>query len=148
VPDEPAVAEALGKGTLRPGLYVMPHCTPQQMKDPQVRERYARGPVALIAVLRNGPPAMGLYLSLWFGFCVLVSFIAAYVARHTLAPGAPGLEVMRITGAVAFAGYALGHVQDSIWHGQPWSNTARGAMDAVVYTVLTGLVFQVLWPGA
>jgi hypothetical protein len=149
LPNEAAVAEALGKGRLAPGKYVIPHCgDPKQLKDPQVVARYTTGPVAIVSVLRNGPPAMGAYLGLWFLFCLLASFVTAYVARLTLAPATAGLEVLRVTGAVAFAGYALGHVQDSIWHGQPWSNTVRGVVDAVIYAVLTGLTFRLLWPGS
>jgi len=73
---------------------------------------------------------------------------AAYVARHTLQPGADGLLVMRITGSVAFAAYGVSHLSDSIWKGQPWSNTARALIDAVIYALLTGLTFRLLWPAA
>jgi hypothetical protein len=147
LPDEEAFAEPMRKMGLAPGLYVHPHCPdPSKMKDPAVQARYAKGPVALIALLPSGMPRMGKLLGLWFGFCLLVSFVAAYVARHTLPLEADGLLVMRITGAVAFAGYGLGHLQDTIWHGQPVGNTVRGVIDAVVYAVLTGLVFRLLWP--
>jgi hypothetical protein len=87
-------------------------------------------------------------LTLWFFFSLFVSFVAAYVARHTLQPGADGLLVMRITGTVAFAGYGVSHVSDSIWKGQPWSNTMRDLLDAAIYAVLTGLTFRLLWPAA
>ena len=43
-------------------------------------------------------PSMGKSLAQWFLFSLFVSFKAAYVARHTLHPGSPGLEVMRTTG--------------------------------------------------
>ena len=88
------------------------------------------------------------HLALWFGFCVLVSFVAAYVARHTLQPGADGMLVMRITGTVAFAGYVASEVSDSIWKGQPWANTFRFLIDGIVYSVLTGLTFRLMWPAA
>jgi hypothetical protein len=116
------------------------------MKDPAVLARYEKGPVALISVLPNGAPRMGKHLTLWFAFCLFVSFIAAYVARHTLPLETDGLMVMRITGTVAFAGYVLGNLQDMIWKGQPLGNTVRGVIDGVLYAVLTGLVFRLLWP--
>ncbi len=55
---------------------------------------------------------------------------------------------MRITGAIAFVGYGYGSIVDSIWRGQPWSNTMRDLADAAVYALVTGLSFRFLWPAA
>ena len=149
LPNEDAVREVLGKAGATPGVYVIPYCGDMKdMKDPKMVEKYEKGPVALVSLYPNGRISMGKLLGLWFGFSVLVSFVAAYVARHTLQPGADGLLVMRITGTVAFAAYGLSHVSDSIWKGQPWSNTIRALIDAAIYSVLTGLVFRLLWPAA
>jgi hypothetical protein len=146
MPSEDAVANAL-RPVPSPGLYMLPYCEHgPAMKDPKVIKRFEDGPNALVTVLRNGAPQMGKLLGQWFGLCLLVSFIAAYIARHTLAPGEQGMTVMQITGAVAFTGYALGYIQDSIWKGIPWSNSLRGIADAVVYSVATGGVFCLLWP--
>jgi hypothetical protein len=146
---EEAVAEALRRSAPAPGVYVIPYAAdPAQMKDPAVRKRFEDGPVAQIAVAKNGPPAMGKYLGQWFLFCLLVSFVAAYVARHTLSFGSSGLEVMRITGTVAFAAYAFGPLQDSIWRAVPWSSALLSVADAVLYCLATGLVFRLLWPAA
>jgi hypothetical protein len=149
LPNEAGVREALARAGAAPGLYMTPYCGDmKQMKDPAMKEKFEKGPVAILAIRPNGLPAMPGLLGLWFGFCVLVSFVSAYVARHTLHPGDDGMLVMRITGTVAFAGYGLSNVSDSIWKGQPWSNTARALLDAVVYSILTGLTFRLLWPAA
>jgi hypothetical protein len=149
LPNEDAVAEVMRKGGAAPGLYAIPYCVDMsQMKDPAVVKKYADGPVALLALMRSGPPKLGKYLVQWALLCFFISFTAAYVARHTLAPGAPGLTVTRITGAVAFAGYGLGYFQDSIWKAIPWANSLRGVVDALVYAVVTGLIFALLWPAA
>src|SRR5690348_12659684 len=85
LPDEESVAGSVRKAALGPGLYAMPYCTDMaQMKDPAFQKKYAEGPVALLTVLRNGPPNMGKHLAQWFLLCLLVSFVAAYIARHTL----------------------------------------------------------------
>jgi hypothetical protein len=144
--DEAALAPALRKAAPTPGYYVIPHCEPSRMKDPDMVRRYEEGPIALIAVLPNGQPALGKNLVQWFVFCLAVSFVTAYLARHTLLPGFPGLTVCRVAGTVAFAAYGFGYLQDSIWKGIPWSNSLRGLVDALVYGVLTGLVFLWLWP--
>jgi hypothetical protein len=145
--DEDSVAEAVRKAGPSPGVYFIPYCVePSQMKDPAFRKKFEDGPVVGLIVRPNGAPGLGKNLAQWFLFCLLVSFVAAYVARHTLHPGTPGLEVMRITGTVAFAAYAFGYLQDSIWKGIPWSNSLRGLLDAALYSLATGLVFCWLWP--
>jgi len=147
--NEDAVREALAKAGGAPGVYVTPHCADmKQMKEPAMVEKYEKGPVALITLYPKGQVAMPKLLGLWFGFSVFVSFVAAYVARITLMPGADGMLVMRVTGTVAFSAYGLSHVSDSIWKGQPWSNTGRALIDSIIYSLLTGLTFRLLWPGA
>jgi hypothetical protein len=148
LPAEDAVRDALGRADLAPGVYMTPHCTHQQMKDPAMLAKFQKGPVAIITALPKGMPNMGKHLGLWFGLCFLVSFSAAYVARHTLQPGAPGMLVMQITGVVAFAGYNYGQLSDTIWKGQPWPNTLRHLLDGAIYAVITAILFKALWPAA
>jgi len=146
---EDDVRAVLGKDAPAPGVYVLPYCTgPKQMQEPAMKEKYEKGPVAIITVLRSGLPQMPKILGLWFLFSLFVSFTAGYVARHTLQPGSDALLVMRITGAVAFAAYGMSNIIDSIWKGQPWSNTARALFDGFVYAVTTGVTFRLLWPAA
>jgi len=149
LPNEAAVRDAIGKGSPTPGLYFSPYCSDHsQMNDPAIKQMFEKGPVAMITIVQNGAPKMSKHLSLWFAFCLLVSFVAAYVARHTLHPGDDGMLVARITGTVAFAGYALSHVSDSIWKAQPWGNTVRALIDGLIYALLTAGVFCLLWPAA
>jgi len=149
LPNEDAVGEAMRKGGAAPGLYMIPYCPdPSQMKDPAVIKKYTDGPVALVAVMENGTPKLGKHLVLWFAFCILVSFVSAYIARHTLSYGADGMTVLRITGAVAFACHGIGYLIDPIWKAAPWSNTLRNLFDAAVYSILTAVSFMLLWPPA
>jgi hypothetical protein len=149
LPNEGAVREAVGKGDPAPGIYITPHCTDmKQLKDPAVQAQYVKGPIALLTVFPKGVPNMAKHLTLWFALNLLVSFVAAYVARYTLQPGDDGLLVMRITGTVAFASYAVSELSNSIWKGQPWANTTRFLLDGAIYALLTGLTFQMMWPAA
>lgn len=149
LPNEDAVRAALAKANPPPGQYFTPYCADHAaMNEPAIKEKFEKGPVAILTVLPKGAPVMPKHLALWFGFSLLVSFVAAYVARHTLHPAAGGMLVMRITGTVAFAGYALSNISDSIWKGQPWGNTARAALDGAIYASLTGLTFSLLWPAS
>src|SRR5262245_20455470 len=147
LPNEDAVREALGKGGLAPGLSQLPYCaSAKEMQDPAKKSKYENGPVGVVTIIQNGVPAMGKYLAQWFAFTFVISFIAAYVARHTLTFGTDGLLVMQVTGTVAFTGYGLTNVLDSIWKGQPWSNTVRSLIDGVLYALATGAAFCLLWP--
>jgi hypothetical protein len=147
--DEESVAEGLRKGATSPGLFMLPYCSDMaQMKDPAFLKRFEEGPVAIVTVARPGRPNLGKNLSQWFLFCLLVSFVTAYVARHTLSFGTSGLEVLRVTSTIAFIGYGFGYFQDSIWKMIPWSNSLRGLLDALLYGLATGLVFRLLWPAA
>ena len=147
--NEEGVGQALRSAASAPGVYFIPYCSDMsQMKDAAVRKRFEDGPVAIITLMRSGMPNMGKSLGLWLAFCLLVSFVTAYVARHTLDPGVLGIEVLRLTGTVAFIGYAFGYFQDSIWKAIPWSNSLRGILDAGIYALVTGLVFRFLWPAA
>jgi hypothetical protein len=149
LPAEDSVRDALGKANPSPGQYMTPYCSSHdQMKEPAVQEKFNKGPVAILTIYPKGMPMLPKHLALWFLFSALVSFVAAYVARHTLHPGDDGMLVMRITGTVAFAGYGFSHISDSIWKGQPWSNTARALIDGLVYGLVTGIVFRLLWPSA
>jgi hypothetical protein len=147
LPNEEVVRDAIAKGDPPPGVYVTPYCHDmKQMQEPAVKARYEKGPVAMLTILPKGLPVMPKLLGLWFGFSLLVSLLAACVARHVLHPGDEGRLVMKVTGSVAFAAYALSHVSDSIWKGQPWSNTVRAVFDGAIYALLTGLTFRMLWP--
>ena len=149
LPNEEFVAAALRKDAPAPGVYFIPYCAEMsQLKDPAVRKKFEEGPVAILTLRRNGPPTMGASLVQWFLLCFLVSFVTGYIARHTLSAGTAGLEVMRITGTVAFVAYGFGYLQDSIWKSMPWSNTLRSLLDAALYALTTGLVFRLLWPAA
>jgi len=147
--NEDAIASAIRGVAPAPGIYPIPYCTDgKQMKDPAFQKKYTDGPVAILTVMKNGPPSMGKYLGLWLGFCLFASVVTAYVARHTLRLDTEPLEVMRITGAVAFAAYGFAALQAGIWKGEPLANVLRGFLDAVIYSVTTGLVFRLLWPAA
>jgi hypothetical protein len=147
--DEDSVAQAVRKVGASPGLYVFPYCTsPAQMKEPALRKKFEDGPIGFLILRPNGVPGMGKNLIQWLLLCFLVSFVTAYVARHTLHAGQDGLTVLQITATIAFAGYGFGYLQDSIWMGVPWSNCLRGLLDAVLYSLTTGLVFRLLWPAA
>jgi hypothetical protein len=147
LPNEEKLMAALGAEGLTPGVYVFPHCAdPKQMGSPEMLDKWKKGPVGILSVIPSGPPAMGKSLGLWFLYCAGISVFAAYVAGRALDSGTPYLAVFRMTGTVAFVGYAMGEVAASIWKAQPWSNTLKHVFDGLVYALLTAGMFGWLWP--
>lgn len=148
LPDEAKTLAALRGAGLQRGVYAFPYCaSPKEMGSPEVQEKYRLGPVGLMTVLPSGPPSMGKILVQWFVFCLLVSVFVAYLAGRFIEPGVEYLEVFRFAGTFAFVAYGFGEIVDSIWRGQPWGNTLRGLIDALIYALLTAGCFGWLWPG-
>ena len=147
LPEEDRVVDALRAAGVSPGpVYHFPHTTHSTMKAPEVVEKFKRGPVGLLTVIPSGPPAMGKYLGLWFVYCVVVSIFVACVAGSTLSSGTRYQVVFHVAGLAAFLGYAVGHLQDSIWKGQTWAVTAKHVFDGLIYALLTAGTFGWLWP--
>src|SRR5262249_18570888 len=109
-------------------------------------EKRTRGPVAILTVLKSGPPSMGPHLVKWFLYCIAVSIVAAYVTGRALPAGSHYLAVFRFAGTTAFACFALGQPQESIWYGRSWGTTVRYMVDGLIYGGLAAGTFGWLWP--
>jgi hypothetical protein len=145
-PQEDALRQALRNPALAPGNYSVPR--PDSMKDmcsPEMLAKYEEGPVALVTVMANGAPRMGRCLLQWFLFCILVSIFCAYIGWTALGPSPSYLAAFRLTGTVAFAGYSLGGISESIWRGRLWSTTCRYLFGGLLYALLTAGAFGWLW---
>jgi hypothetical protein len=147
LPDEDRITDALRNAAVTRGpAYFFPYCSFEEMKSAPMIEKMKRGPVGFLTVLPSGPPAMGKNLVQWFLYCVVISIFAAYLSRHTLAPGATFLQVCRVVGIVALLGYGAAHIQESIWSGRSWTVTFKHLFDSVIFAALTAVTFGWLWP--
>lgn len=130
LPDEDRVMADLRKVELSPGDYVFPHATgAADLASEAYTQRRSAGPVGFLTIMKSGPVSMGPQLGAWFVFTIVVSFVAAYLASRTLAPGAEYLGVFRVVGAVAFAGYVLALWEYAIWFGRSWAATLKFSFD-------------------
>ncbi len=147
LPKEDAVIDALRPLAIPPGEYVVPHAASMsEARGAAHVEKATKGPVALLVVRPNGPPAMGKSLGQWFLYCVLVSFFAAYVTSHAVHFGGGYRSVFRFLGATAFMGYSLGIIPESIWFGRSWRTTLVGILEGLVYALFSAGIFGWLWP--
>jgi hypothetical protein len=145
--NEENATEALRAGNIQPGFYAFPHMSgPKEMKNPEMIEKFKRGPVGMLTIIPSGAPAMGKNLILWFSYSILIGVFVAYITGRTTAPGAEYLAVFRLAGTIAFLGYGVGHIVDSIWMGRPWSMTTKHVIDGFIYSLLTAGTFGWLWP--
>ncbi len=144
LPEEDKVRAAL-RG-LPQGLYIFPFTNHKDMKSPAMVEKYKEGPVGMMSVAPNGPPAMPRFLGQWFAYCLLISFFTAYLTGHTVPSGVNYLAVFRVAGTAAFMAYGFGSISNAIWKGQPWAMTIKEVFDGLVYGLLTAGTFGWLWP--
>jgi hypothetical protein len=146
LPEEEKTLSALRNVGLKRGLYIFPFGTHKDMKSPAMIEKYNQGPVGVMTIFPSGPPFMPKFLGLWFGYCLLVGFFVAYLAAHTIAPGADYLAVFRIVGTSAFLALGLGPLANVIWKGYPWSFVLKEVVDGLIYALLMAGTFGWLWP--
>ncbi len=147
MPNEDAVLEALRANGVQSGAYMFPRCgSMKELGTPEMIEKTKRGPVGWMIIAPPGGWNMNKSLVWWFVYTLLIGTLVAYVGWHALDPGAPYLEVFRITGAAAVLGYSMGYFHDFIWKGERGSTTAKFIVDGVVYSLVTAGTFGWLWP--
>lgn len=147
MPREAEVLEALRPLAIPPGDYFLPR--PQgraELKTPEFQDKLAKGPVAVVTVMPNGPIHMTRNLVQWFVFLLLVGVFTAYISGRALGEGASYSRVFQIAGATAFSGYSLALCELSIWYRRSWKLTVKGFLDGLVYALLTAGTFGWLWP--
>lgn len=144
--NEDEVRAVIRKGNAAPGMYLLPWCKMEDMKQPAAQAKFAEGPVGYMILRASGMPNMGKSLGLWFVFCLIVALFAGYIAQHALLIGAPYTHVFRIVGTAAFMGFAFGALPSGIWWGQPWRAVAKDMVDGLIYASITAGTFGCFWP--
>lgn len=147
VPNEDKVMDALRGFDIPPGEYILPYAGSRRVfNSPEYRERMKKGPGVVMTMWESGQTGMAKSLIQWFVYSLIVGVFAAYVAGRALGAGAEYLAVFRFAGVTAFACYTVAHWQDTVWYKRSWGRTFRGAIDGLVYGLLTAGTFGWLWP--
>ncbi|MCX6169391.1 MAG: hypothetical protein NTX65_08625 [Ignavibacteriales bacterium] len=147
LPEQDKVMDTLRPFKIPPGDYMVPRpAGTDEMKSQEYKDKIKKGPVMIVTVRPNEMWNMGMTMSLWFLYSVVVGFFAAYIASRALPFDANYLQVFRFVGASAFMGYSLALLQHSIWYGRSWSTTIKSMIDGLIYALLTAGVFGWLWP--
>lgn len=146
LPNEDEVRAAVRKASPPPGMYLIPYCPPETMKDPAAVQKFTEGPIGFLILRPNGMPNLGKNLSQWFGFCLLVGLFSAYLAGATLAAGTAPMQVFRVVATAAFLAFGFGVFPMAIWWGQPWRAAIKDLVDGLIYALVVAAVFAWLWP--
>ncbi|HXW55416.1 MAG TPA: hypothetical protein VEJ67_06695 [Candidatus Cybelea sp.] len=146
LPDEDKVLPALRAAGLTRGLYIFPFGTHKDMNTPAMVAKYKEGPVGMMTVFPSGPPVMPKFLALWFGYCLIIGYLVAYLAGRTVAFGASYPAVFRVAGTAAFLAYGIGQLSNGIWRGHPWRVVSKEVVDGLIYALLVAGTFGWLWP--
>ena len=147
VPNEDAVAAALRGFSIPPGDYMMPRPdSPAEMRTPEFAEKVRQGPMVVMTIMPGREMSMTGNLVQWFGFVLVVSLFAAYIAGRALAPGAGSGRVLQFAAATAFVAYGIGLWPMSIWYRRSWATTFKSSVDGLIYGLITGATLAWLWP--
>jgi hypothetical protein len=145
--NEEAFLDAVRGQMLPAGMYMYPGCSPADMKSPEMKARFDRGPWGSLVVL-PGKPNMGRSLSRWFLFIVVVAVFAAYVVGQGHGAGAEKIAVFRCASSMAWIVFGGSAIPGFIWEGKPGSYAAKGVFDGLLYALTIGAVFAWMWPHA
>ncbi len=147
ISNENQVSDAIRAGSLKPGLYSMPHCKDMKdMNDAVMQNKFAQGPVAMLAVFENGMPPMGKLLGQQLLYFLIGCLLIAYASTLALTAGADFMSVFRVVMVSGFLAFGWGLIPFSIWYGHPWSNCIRYLIDALIYAAVVAATFAWLWP--
>ena len=140
LPGESKIVETLRSQNLAVGDYMFPHAkSMSELAEPEMIEKFTRGPVGMITILPSGPPRIGKQLVQQFLYNCLISIFVAYFVSFVKLEAA--IDAFRLTGTVAVLGYAVTSIPNSIWKGLAWKTTAKFMLDGVLYGLVTGAVF-------
>ena len=147
LPRETEVLDALRGFAIPPGDYMAPQAASmQEMRSPEFAEKFKKGPVVVMTIMRGASTSMTKSLISWFVYILIVGIFAAYVAGRALPAGANFRQVFRFTGTVAFIGFSIALWQVPIWYGKSWVTTLKATIDGLAYALCSAAVFGWLWP--
>jgi hypothetical protein len=145
--NEDEVRAAIRNAKPAPGLYMMPRCTDmKEMASPEMQQKFMEGPIAMLTVRPSGKPDMRKSLIQWFALNLFIATVCAHLAAWTQPVGAVGHPVFHLVAILTFLAYGGGSIQGGIWMGLPWRAVLKDLLDALIFAVLSGLVFALLWP--
>ena len=147
LPDEDRFIVALKEMGIGPGNYGFPFCADKAArKDAEIMRKWKEGPKGFMTVL--GDMNMGKNMALCAFVYVIIGVFIAYLASLAVPPLASFSEVFQFTATAGVLAHLFGWICGGIWFSMSKNSMIANAFDSVVYGLMTGLIFALLWPGA
>jgi hypothetical protein len=144
MPNEEAVIRQLKNDNLPPGQYCFPFAaTPEDMKSETYKFKMRAGPRGTL-ILWASPPNMGINMVCTVIFFWVANAVIAYLAAMVIPPGTERWFVFRFVSTAGILTYGTANILNGIWFGR---KMVADIVDGVVYGLITGTIFALLWPG-
>lgn len=140
LPNEQEVMQAAEQ--IPGGRYVFPWASRAEYGSEEFLQRYVEGPRGMMVVY-DEPMNFPATLGLTFVFYLVAGMFVAYLAYKAIPVGAAFAEVFKFTAIAAIAIHGLGWLPQLIWYGD--IALVPTMIDCVVFALLTGVVFGLLW---
>ena len=144
---EQAFASTLKEQNIAPGVYMFPGCDHESIKTDEGKARFQAGPWGVL-MLQSSAPNFGRNLGLVFVFYLVVSLFVAYLTSFASIAGTNFMDTFRVASTAAIACYCLAGIPHAIFFGRPMRTVIVEIIDGLVYGLLTGTIFALLWPVA
>ncbi|MCM2372631.1 hypothetical protein [Aporhodopirellula aestuarii] len=126
------------------GQYMLPFTDrPEEMKSEAFQGKQAKCTGMLI--LWERPINMMSAIGKTIAFFMVAAFVIGYLASLALAPGASFGTVMQFVVTAGLLTHCAAHFPHVFWFKR---RIAMELLDGVVYAVVTGLIFAIVWPSA
>jgi hypothetical protein len=145
LPNEEAIAKAIRETNVPPGQYMFPYCSHKDdWKSEEFKRKQQSGPIGTLCVWAK-PANMGVNMACTVLFFIVANFVIGYLATMALDAGEPFMKVFQFVGTAGILTYGTANILNGIWFNR---KMVADIIDGVVYGLLTGLIFALLWPGA
>ena len=146
-PNEDGIRDLLRQGNVEAGGYMFPFCDrSDKTAFAEAMKKFAEGPAGVMYVFPKGPMNMGKMMAQQVVFFLLVNVMLAVLGSRVGLDDQSYLHVFKVIGFVAFMTYAVGVAPESIWFARPWRSYLLGAVDGLLYALVTAGAFGWLWP--
>jgi hypothetical protein len=143
LPNEDAVMQQIKNDNVTAGQYCFPYAaSPEAMKNEPYKSKMSAGPRGTLT-LWKAPPNMGINMACTVLFFLIANAVIAYLAAMVISPGADRWFVFRFVGTAGVLTYGTANILNGIWFGR---KMVADIVDGVVYGLITGLIFALLWP--
>jgi len=96
--------------------------------------------------VRTRQPCIGRALVQSITFFLVTSVFVAYLGTLALNSGDEFLRVFQVIGTAGILAYAFGGIPNAIWLGLDFRSATIDVGQGILYGLITGAVFGMLWP--